>query len=94
MTPSLQATWSWMRMCQGQLQSPGLPLQMRRKTIGCTTWSPSMILLSILGKSWLTTSLITSSLPLTSCQQDSINSVSMPRMTWGFPNPLIQQPGK
>lgn len=94
MTPSLQAQWSWMRMCREQWRSPGIPLQMRRKMTGCTTWSPSVILSSVLGKLWQTVSSITNSPPLISCLEGSISSGSTPRMTWGFRSRLNHQPGK
>lgn len=94
MTPSLQALWSWTRTCQEQWRSLGNHHQMRRKTTDFTTRSRSGTRLSAIGTLWLTISSITSSLPSISCQEGSISSGSMPRMTWGFPYPLSHQPGK
>lgn len=94
MTQSLQAQWTWRRTCREQWQCPGHPHQMRRKTTGCTTWSPSGIPSREPGKLWLTGCSITSTLQLTSCREGSITSESMPGMTWAFPNHLNRPSGK
>ena len=94
MSPNLQDHWIWRRMSQEQWHCPGMPPQMRRKMIVCIILLPRGILSSAHGKLWLIASSITNIQSLTSCQEDSITSGSMPRTTWDSLNPASPQPGR